>query len=275
MSSLDKSLGILARFTVVRPALSVTEAAVELGLPKSSASRLMKAMAQAGLLERHVGTLAYVPGVLAFQLGNLYHANLAIQSFVDTAVQALVAKFGLTFYVGVLSGQDIVLTGVFQGTYPIRMVLPKGHRLPAQVTALGLALLSRKTNSELRQIYFAQVDHKETNVTLTPDDIVGRAETVRSLGYAAVDGSAHRGFSAIGVAVDSVSERQSIAYSVSYPTDVASTHNMEEIAAAILASAFDVGRRVADPYWISRPQVTGKTAPMQFVMKGGEPVPAQ
>jgi len=276
MSSLENALGILSLFTVDRPAVGVSEAATELGKPKSSVSRLMKVMADSGLLERDRASRAYVPSVLAFQLGNLYHSSLNIKTLVDTAVNDLVEETGLTFYVGVLSGQDIVLTDVFQGSYPIRLVLPKGTRMPAHVTGIGLALLSRLSEEELQALYTTQVDHAETNVSLTPTDIIKRTEMVRRLGYAAVDGSAHRGFSAFAVAVNSPSEQQGIGFSVSYPSEFAEVEKVEKIVSTILASVYDVGRRVGDPYWTKQaPSGTRKAFPIQIVMEGGEMRPSQ
>ncbi|EAQ02161.1 transcriptional regulatory protein [Pseudooceanicola batsensis HTCC2597] len=269
MSSLQNALDILSLFAVDRPSIGVSEAAAEIAKPKSSVSRLMKTMAEAGLLERDRASRAYVPGVLAFQLGNLYHSNLNIKTLVDDMVRELVEKTGLTFYVGVLSGQDIVLTDVFQGSYPIRLVLPKGARMPAHVTGIGLSLLSRLDDAERQALYTTQVDHAETNVSLSPAEVNKRAETVRDLGYAAVDGSAHRGFSSFAVAVSSPSEQQSIGFSLSYPSEFAEAHEIEAIAQTILASAREVGRRVGDPYWTKRAPVPGDAFSIQVVMEGG------
>lgn len=275
MSSLESALDILSLFAVDRPAIGVSEAATELGKPKSSVSRIMKAMAEHELLERDRASRAYVPGVLAFQLGNLYHSNLSIKSLVDAAARELVEETGLTFYVALLSGREIVITDVFQGSYPIRLVLPKGARLPAHVTGIGLALLSRLRDDQLQALYPTQVDHQETNVSLTPTDIVKSAATVRDLGYAAVDGSAHRGFSAFAVAVNSPSDQQSVGFSLSYPSELAKTQKMEGIVAAILARAHEVGRRVGDPYWIKRAPGTVGASPIEIVMEGGEVLPSQ
>lgn len=275
MSSLENALEILSLFNVDRTAVGVSEAAMELGKPKSSVSRLMKAMAEGGLLERDRATRAYVPGVLAFQLGNLYHSNLNIKSLIHDMVRELVEQTGFTFYVGVLSGQDIVLTDVVQGSYPIRLVLPKGSRMPAHVTGIGLSLLSRLDEADLQAQYTTSVDHAETNLSLTPADVIARARTVRELGYAAVDGSAHRGFSSFAVAVHSPSEQQSIGFSLSYPSEVAKAEKMEEIAQSILAAAFEIGRRVGDPYWTKRAPEPGDALPIQIVMEGGEVLSTQ
>ena len=52
MSSLEKGLQALAMLSPDRPRLRVTDVAVALGIPKSSASRLLSALNRHGILER-------------------------------------------------------------------------------------------------------------------------------------------------------------------------------------------------------------------------------
>lgn len=258
MSSLDKALQILSCFSLERPELGVSEVAQELGMPKSSASRLMKAMAGAGLLDQEKGRRVYVPGIMAFQLGNIYQRHLKILNLVDEAVTDLVERFGLTGYIGVMNGTDVVLIAVRQGNYPIRMVLEKGTRVPAQVTAIGLALLSRRSDAEIRELFPEPVSYEQTNQVTSPEAILSSAARVREAGYATVEGFTFRGFNAIAAAVESISERQLIGFSLSYPQEFLARQDIEEIAQAMLATAHDVGLRTADPYWVTRrPSATG------------------
>lgn len=258
MSSLDKALQILSCFSLARPELGVSEVAQELGMPKSSASRLMKAMGEAGLLDQEKGSRVYVPGIMAFQLGNIYQRHLKILNLVDEAVTGLVDRFGLTGYIGVLNGADVVLIAVRQGSYPIRMVLEKGTRVPAQVTAIGMALLSRRSDAEIRELFPATVSYEETQKVSSPEEIVSGAARVREAGYATAEGFTFPGFNAIAAAVESVSERQLIGFSLSYPQELLARRDTTEIVQAMLATAHDIGLRTADPYWVTRrPSTTG------------------
>jgi DNA-binding IclR family transcriptional regulator len=251
MSSLDKALSILARFSAERPSLSVTEVAAELGIPKSSVSRLMKTMADAELITAQPGRRGYSPGPLAFRLGNLYRSQLRVMDLVDAAVVEIVERYGLTGYVGVLNGSDVVLLGVHQGRFPIRLVLERGARVPAHVSALGQAMLSRLDEDQIAALYPATVHYSETGITANKKDILERARYVRKQGYATVEGVTFRGFNAVGVAVDSAIERQCVGFSLSYPQEMLSRFNLAEIIEALVESAASIGERIGDPYWIA------------------------
>src|SRR5258708_30023949 len=67
MNTVDNVARVLRLFTPERGVLSVTEVAQQLGLPKSSTSRLLKAMAEAGLLASARSKPGHPVGNLIFQ----------------------------------------------------------------------------------------------------------------------------------------------------------------------------------------------------------------
>jgi DNA-binding IclR family transcriptional regulator len=260
MSSLNKALAIIAQFSAERPVISVSEVANELQIPKSSVSRLMKTMAGSGLIEAQAGGRGYVTGPFAFRLGNLYQARLRIMDLVDAAIGELVARFGLTGYAGVLTGADVVLLSVRQGHFPIRMVLEPGTRIPAHVSAIGQALLSRRSDAEIEALYPAPFRYKETDNSYTPSDIVTRAREVRALGYSSVEGMTFRGFNAVGAAIESAKENLCVGFSLSYPKELLAQFELNEIIAAITAEAMRIGEKTGDVYWADRSAAPSETS---------------
>lgn len=269
MSSLDKALQILGCFSSERVVIGVSPVAEELGMPKSSVSRLMKSMCEAGLLERPIGHRGYSPGVMAFRLGNLYQKQHRLPDLVERAVARLVEEFGLTGYTGVLDGTDIVLTGVRQGSYPVRLVLPKGMRIPGHVTAIGLAILAHLPDAKVRALYPAEIHYSETGQTSSAADIIRDVERVRAAGVAAVQGITYPGFNAVGTAVESAEEGQIIGFSLSYPQEIQTPELIADISRRIAEAAREIGASVGDPYWLARMHVpaAGRV--------GREPVPAR
>ena len=115
MSSLTTAIDILHRFSLERPEIRVSDIARGLEIPKSTVSRLLKEMVRHGLVEQDPNTRRYRPGPLAFRLGSLYQAHFKILDLVEAAVERLVGQFGLTGYIGVLDGADVVILRVRQG----------------------------------------------------------------------------------------------------------------------------------------------------------------
>jgi DNA-binding IclR family transcriptional regulator len=151
MSSLENGLAILGLLSPARRCLRVGEVGRDLGLPKASISRLLRDLAESGLLEREPDGPGYVAGPRAMLLGNQYLARHTLVALVDSALDDLVAQFGFTGFASVLSGREIVLVGVKQGSYPLRYVRELGSALPSWRTTMGAALLSRLTEAALRE----------------------------------------------------------------------------------------------------------------------------
>ena len=151
MSSLENGLAALALLSGGRPVLRVGEVARDLALPKASASRLLRSLADAGVLEREVNAPGYVAGPRSMLLGNLYSDRNTLLKRVDAALDELVGTYGFTGFASVLSGPEIVLLDVKQGSYPLRYVREAGAVLPSWRTTMGTALLSRLTEAEIRE----------------------------------------------------------------------------------------------------------------------------
>jgi DNA-binding IclR family transcriptional regulator len=158
MSSLENGLALLALLGPARPVLRVGEVARDLALPKASVSRLLRSLAVAGLLEREADGPGYLAGPRAMLLGKLYAARTTLLQRVDAALEELVTTFGFTGFASVLSGRDIVLLLVKQGSYPLRYVREVGVTLPSWRTTMGTALLSRLPEAEIRDRFKGHPD---------------------------------------------------------------------------------------------------------------------
>lgn len=142
MSSLVNALRILDLLGRDRPVLRVGEVCRSLDLPKSSVSRLLRTMAEHGMLDRaEDGSYMARPGSVT--VAELYGERHLVLPAIRTALGGLVDDFGFTGFVSALSGREIVLLHVLQGARPLRYVREVGTRLPACETAMGKVLLAR------------------------------------------------------------------------------------------------------------------------------------
>jgi DNA-binding IclR family transcriptional regulator len=261
MSSLATGLRLLQRLTPAQPFLRVSEVASALDLPKSTVSRLLKALAASGLLEREEAGRGYRCGPLALQLGSLYLAQHALLDLVDEALVGLVERFAVTGYAGVLNGTDIVLLRVRQGRAPLRIVYEVGSRVPAHVTAIGMALLARFDDTRVRALYGETLIYAPMNARLPLGRFLKELDAVRRRGWAASLGTTHAGIGAIGASVASPNEQQPIGFSLSFPLIDADRARRQEIAEAVVAAARAIGARTSDPFWHDRERSGDAPAP--------------
>jgi DNA-binding IclR family transcriptional regulator len=121
-------------------ALSISEIARTLGLPKSSTSNLCQALELGRLLSRR--DQGYILGRRLVELGGAYLSAIdQVQEFYSACrKQRNISR--LTARVAVLDGLDVLYLARYDGTQPIRLTANIGDRFPAHCTATGKALMA-------------------------------------------------------------------------------------------------------------------------------------
>src|SRR5690349_66074 len=134
MSALSNAVSVLRLFSGNRPELSVTEVARELGMAKSSASRLLKAMLREGLLANAGTTPRYRLGYVFFEISRLYGHNSTLMDLADNALGAICRAARHGGYISILDGADVLVLRAYVGPEALRVVTPLGSRMPAFAT---------------------------------------------------------------------------------------------------------------------------------------------
>lgn len=251
MSSLDSAVAILGCFSSETPELAVSVVSKRLGMPKSTVSRLMRAMVEHGFLEQDPETQRFRVGVQLFQLGQLYHAHANLLDMVDAETAALVEETGFTVYLGVLRGLDIVILRRRHGGYPVRMVLEPGIQIGAAETAFGKALLARMSNEELRDLLPSTLVNQRSDTRRSIDDFLKEIAQVRKDGWARAQ-ETFPGIMAIGVAVGSASNQPAVGFALSFPTNAVPKDEQKAMVERVLACAERIAAKSADPLYAAR-----------------------
>lgn len=250
MSTLENAVAILRCFTTERTELGVSRVSQDLGVAKSTVSRLMKQMAELGLLARDAESRRYRAGYLMFQLGSLYQADLRIFDLVDECVLRLVAATGHTGFIGVLDKGDLVSLRTHQGAHPVRYVLETGRRFPAFAASLGKALLARLSDDDVRAFYPQRLESEFLPNPFTLDELIAELAVIRECGWADAQVGSIPGARAVGVAIGGAGRQQAIGFSLSYREASVTGLQREQILATILGAARDIGIRTGDPHWV-------------------------
>lgn len=248
MSSLDKGLRALALITVERPRLRVSEVATALGLPKSSASRLLATLDRHGFLERGARHAGFEPGFELQRLGQLYRADDAVTGLADEALRELVSRHPATGYLAWLDGLDTVILRVRESPVPVRFVVSEGTRLPAFVTAIGKALLMRLDSQELLERLPERLAHRPLGLSMTRAALLRELRAARERGWAELVDHADRGIGAAAVAVGAPQGR-TIGIALCWMNRDMTAARHRRAVAELLSSARTIARRVHDPYW--------------------------
>ena len=143
-------LSLLARHTQPLPAGSIAR---ELGLPRSSTYHLLSVLRDHGFVTHLVEERRYGLGVAAYELGSAYQRQAPLQRIARPLLQRLVDETTHNAHLAVLHGRDVLY--VIEERAPGRplLVTDVGVRLPATLTASGLAMLAALPPAQVRALF--------------------------------------------------------------------------------------------------------------------------
>lgn len=236
-------LTLLARQAEPVPAAAIAAA---LGLPRSSTYRLL------GVLVDH-GFVGYLPeekryglGVLTFELGSTYSRQMPLRRIAQPVLSRLVGAVHQHAHLAVLHGPDVyyVIEERAPGLPPL--VTDVGVRLPAPLTASGLAMLARLPARQVRAI-FPNADalvQRDGRGPGTPAELRELLVATRRRGHGEELDAVTTGLASIGWAVTDHTGHPVAAVSVTYAADQVDQTARAEIVAATERAAHTLSRRL-------------------------------
>jgi DNA-binding IclR family transcriptional regulator len=240
VTTLASAAAVLRCFAPERPELTVTDVAALTAMPKSSVSRLLRAMRDAGLLEA-VGTSKHFrPGALVFEVGRLFRSASSLVARADAVVAELSVAFGHTGYVSVRDGRDVVGVTHHPGAGALRVVTPVGHRLAGFASATGRTLLARLSDEEVRALHPGALQPPSPTAPQSLDELLARLAQVRRDGYAVSHDEANRGVTAVAVAVADAESGEEASLCIAYPTSAVTPAERRAIVERMLDGAAQI-----------------------------------
>lgn len=244
MSILFSASQVLQAYSLERPHLTVSDLSRLLHMPKSNASRLLRAMRDAGFLETVGDSKMYRPSALVLNAGRVYQQSVPLIMRADEVVTRISEATGHTGYVSKRIGTDVAVVADHSGTNALRVVNSIGRRLAAFASATGRTLLARMPDAEIAALYPAPLDPPSPNAPQTFEDLMARIGEVRRDGYAESNDEANRGVGALAVAVSDPATGEAVSLCIAYP---ASAITPEE-RARILQALLDGARAINDDF---------------------------
>lgn len=210
---LDRLLNLL-QLIAEEPELSVTQAGQRLGMPTSSASRLVALLVSKGFVRRAGTNGGVVPGPTLERFGLRALARLGEVGRFDHVVDDLSARTGESASLGLLSGHQIVLVARKEPETPLRVVLRIGDVIPPHRSAMGRAILAALPEPERAAMLTAC--GPEPQVIL--DQLAVDLKQCQRDGYAREDEQFAPGQRCIAAAVTGVHGRVVAGLSIAGPT---------------------------------------------------------
>jgi IclR family acetate operon transcriptional repressor len=236
MQSADKALAILAVFDETRPDLGVSELAGELGMHKSTVSRLLGTLERRGLVRREGERFA--PGPELARLGALAVRGLTLAGAARPPLERLAEETAETVNLAVRDGDRALNVLQVDATHFVGVTDWTGRAAPLHATANGKVLL-------------AFGDGLLGRLTrLTPMTIVDRGqvraelERTRAAGFAVAVEELELGLHAVAAPIFDATGSCVAAVSVSGPAYRLTEQRLPEVGRLCAVAAADVSARL-------------------------------
>ncbi len=218
-----------------------------LGLPRSTTYRLL------GILVEH-GFVGYLPeekryglGVVTFELGSTYARQMPLRRIAQPVLSRLVTAVQQHAHLAVLHGRDVyyVIEERASGLPPL--ITDVGVRLPATLTASGLAILSRLPARQVRALFpsAAALVQRDEHGPGTLAELRDLLVETRRHGYAEEDGAVTPGLASVGWPVIDHTGHPVAAISVTYESERVGEQGREAMVDATARAAATLTRRLS------------------------------
>lgn len=235
-------LQLLARRGTPQPGATLAR---ELGIPRSSTYRLLGVLRDAGFVTHSADDRRWGLGVAAYELGSAYTRQEPLQRVALPTIRRLVDEVQQNAHLAVLHGRDVLY--VIEERAPGRpmLVTDVGVRLPAPLTASGLALLAAQPTAQVRALFPTRAEFVQrqgvgpTSLTALQSELA----QVRRRGYAIEDGSVTPGIASIAACVFDHTGQPAAGLACTFGADLPES-DRDDLVAQVQASAESLSHRL-------------------------------
>jgi DNA-binding IclR family transcriptional regulator len=251
VSALSSSIEILRCFSQSKPELSFADIIVATGRPKSSVSRVLRALRDCRLIEQDAHTRRYRPGLLTFELGRLYRTQDDMISLVEVHLRKVCERTGHTGYIAILDGIGQVVLRMVPGSNPLRVVSPPGQRTQAMLTSNGRAMLARLSDAEIRARVPEPFPQFPANGPQSFDELMARLREIRRTLTSTSENESIDGVASQGFSLANSETGEMIGIAISYSSQGTPPEERAQVGRALRTMAQHLAPLVGDKLWMN------------------------
>jgi DNA-binding IclR family transcriptional regulator len=236
-------LTLLGRHVAPLPASAIAR---DLGLPRSTVYHLLTVLQDRGYVMHLPQERRYGLATAAYELGSAYSRQEPLRWVAQTVLAHLVIETTHSGHFAVLDGRDMVYLLEEHAAERASLVTEIGVRLPAPLTASGLAVLAALPIQQIRAMWPTRRDLVRRNdrgpASLT--ELRREIAETRQRGWAREDGSVTTGFASVAAAVLDHNGHPQAAVALTFPADEVNDTERELLAARVINAGARIARHI-------------------------------
>lgn len=208
-------LRILTLLTSIDVPISAARIYTELNLPRSTVYHLLTVMEDAGYVVRLPEEKTYGLGVAAYAMASAYTTQQPLVRVGARHAKFLAELIGGSAHMSKLSGGDVLYILEERSTNAASLLFNAGVRIPAFITASGMAMLSLQSDEQVTATY---------NTSATPSsmsfrEVMDQLRVIRQRGWAEENERIDRGHRSFAAPIRDHLGQPAAALAVSFHVD--------------------------------------------------------
>jgi len=245
VQSVERAIAVLKSFSLEQPERGVGELGRELGLHKSTVSRLMTTLERGGLLVRDPATRRYRLGVDLIGLAAQVVSYMDVREVARPVLRQLAEVCQETVNLAVLdAGQVIDLDQFAPRMHHVTIIGWGRWRMPLHCTAAGKVLLAHLPQDELERTLPPQLERFTPHTITDIDDLLQELERVRHQGYAFAREELEEGLNAIAAPIYDHTSQVSSSVNVAGPAYRVTAERFSVLAAQLMEATAQISERL-------------------------------
>ncbi|MFD9704270.1 IclR family transcriptional regulator [Lentzea sp. NPDC059081] len=242
VQSVDRAISVLE--LLAQGEAGITEIAGELGVHKSTVSRLVSVLESRGLVEQLGERGKYAIGFGVVRLAGAATGRMDLTKLGQPVCQSLADAFGETVNIAVHDAGVAINITQARGSAAVSAVNWIGQRTPLHATSSGKVLLAYLAVDERKRLASLSLDSYTVNTVVDADRLLAELDVVSSQGYAACFEELELGLHAVAVPVRGHRGEVVAAMSASGPSYRLSRERVLEIVPAMTSAAGELSAQL-------------------------------
>ena len=245
LQSVERAIAILKSFSLEKPERGVSELSQEMGLHKSTVSRLMRTLEQGGLLSRNPKTERYRLGLDLLTLAAQVVSYMDIREASRAPLRGLAEACQETVFLSVLDAGEIVnLYQYIPFKHQIKSTGWVDRRMRPHTTAAGKVLMAYLPPDELDLILEAGLERVAPHTITDPDTLRRELSQVRAQGYATAQEELEEGLNAVAAPIWEHTGQVMASIGVAGPAYRVTPSQFHALAAHVIETAMEISRQL-------------------------------
>ena len=200
LSSVQSALKILSLFSFEEPEKRVTQIAKEMGIAKSTASRLLSSLANEGFVKKNKDTQKYSLGTKLLTLYSRMISNLEVVKEAKPYLEQLSKDTSESIQLSQLDGKNVVYIDNIKSTYPFQITSHIGLVNPIHCTSSGKVLLAYQKDRLVDEI-LVDLDKFTPSTITDPEILKEELIHIKKMGYSYIENQFIQGIVSIAAPI--------------------------------------------------------------------------